>query len=518
MALLNMNPEYKLDFWQKWYIESNKKFLIVNKSRRVGWSYITSAKGVIEAIDPEIQKYQLVYVSYGMHDALNKISDARNFLMNLPDKYHKKMASDSKTQLEFWDTGNKSKSSLISLPNRTLRGFGTANPIGGVCLDEFAYHSDDDKVYISVLPCLTRGGLLSIGSTPASQAGMFYNILSDEKHYPDFKRITIPWWWSSAICIDVPTAINTAPAMMTHERVETFGTPILKQIHATMSLSSFQQEYECQFVDEAEAFISLELIMGCTPRIRPEIGEFEQYEYRDISEMVNGAYIDAICTGLDDSGNPMFESVSAPGYSPDKHGILYAGYDIGRTKDSSIFTLIGSLNGKKHIWMTYELKKTDFDKQRAFVELAMDSLPIRVLNIDQTGLGREFAEWAEKRFPTRAYGCTFTNESKEDMANAMYLGFERKEFILPMNPKLHADIHCIRRTMTQMKHNKYDGSTKDSHADRFWSMALANIAVSDSVQAKSRFYEERKQMQTGTRKTGSTGNKQLDLIIRRGRR
>ena len=77
-ALTEMNPEFKLDFWQDWYLRSNEKFLIVNKSRRIGWSYITSLKGVIEANCPDINKYQNVYASYGMHDAVNKISDARN--------------------------------------------------------------------------------------------------------------------------------------------------------------------------------------------------------------------------------------------------------------------------------------------------------------------------------------------------------------------------------------------------------------------------------------------------------
>ena len=146
-ALTEMNPEYKLDFWQDWYLKSNHRFLIVNKSRRIGWSYITSLKSVVEANCPSVTKYQNVFVSYGMQDAIGKISDARNALMNLPEQWRKDISSDSKTALEFWDVGRKSKSQLISLPNRTLRGFGTANPFGGISLDEFAFHQDDAKVY-----------------------------------------------------------------------------------------------------------------------------------------------------------------------------------------------------------------------------------------------------------------------------------------------------------------------------------------------------------------------------------
>jgi len=517
MALVNMNPEYKLDFWQKWYVESQEKYLIVNKSRRVGWSYITAGKAIIEAIDPDIYKYQMVFVSYGMHDALGKISDARNFLMNLPDRFHKKFSSDSKTQLEFWDEGRKSKSALVSLPNRTLRGFGTSNQIGGISLDEFAYHQDDENVYTSVLPCLSRGGNLCIGSTPATKTGMFYNILSDSDRFKHYKRVTIPWWWSSALCIDVPNAIKIAPGLTTHERVSTFGTPTLQMIFDSFSLVSFRQEYECEFTDDSDAFIPIEMIYSCTPRTDPMKGIYEQYEYRNISELLNGIMLNAVCTGLDASGNPIFETVTAPPYDPDVHGTLYAGYDIGRTKDSSIFTLIGEKDGIKKVWMVYELNKTSFDDQRDFIELAMSSLPIKKLKIDKTGLGQEFAEWAEKKFPMRAFGCTFTNEYKEELANSMYLGFERLQFILPMNAKLHADIHCIRRTMTASKHIRYDGSTKDSHADRFWSMALANDCISDSIIRQSRFYTEFKQTKKEQKKI-STGNSQLDRLIRRGRR
>jgi phage FluMu gp28-like protein len=516
-ALTEMNPDYKLDFWQDWYLKSNERFLIVNKSRRIGWSYITSLKSTVEAICPTVFKYQNVFVSYGMQDAIGKISDARNALMNIPEHWRKDISSDSKTSLEFWDVGKKSKSQLISLPNRTLRGFGTANPYGGISLDEFAFHQDDAKVYESALPCLTRGGLLSIGSTPLAKKGTFYEILSDVNRYKSYKRLNIPWWWSSALCVDVSKALGSAPDLSTHERVEFYGTEILKEIFASMSLASFKQEFECEFTDESEAFITLEMIMSCTPQ------QVEQYEYQDIQQILNGVYLPEICTGFHE-GQPIFESVTAPAYHPEIHGYLYAGWDMGRTKDSSIFTLLGHKDGKYHVWMSYELKNTQFDEQKKFAELAMESLPIRSFLIDKNGLGMDFAEWAERKWPTRAHGVVFSNESKEDMANKVYLGFERHNFILPMNRKLHADIHCIRKTLTAMKFNKYDGRTKDSHADRFWSLALATIGIDDNEKNVSQFYRgyaKAKEKQSEQVKIEKTGNPELDRIrrkIMRGKR
>ena len=513
-ALTEMNPDYKLDFWQDWYLKSSEKFLIVNKSRRIGWSYITSLKSIIEANSPDVSKYQNVFVSYGMHDAVGKIADARNALMNMPEEWIKPLATDSKTSLEFWDKDKRSKSQLISLPNRSLRGFGTSNPWGGISLDEFAFHGEDVNIYQSALPCLTRGGLLSIGSTPLAKAGMFYEILSDKERFKNYTRLTIPWYWAEALCVDVGTAIVEAPKMTIWERVERFGTSTLKEIFASMPLSSFKQEFECEFTDSSEAFISLEMIMSCTPQ------DVEQYEYQNISEFLKGVEIPEICTGFTSQGQPVFESVTAPAYDPEIHGSLYAGWDMGRTKDSSIFTLIGYRNGKKHVWMSYELNNTPFDEQKEFASLALSSLPIRQFLIDRNGLGMDFAEWAEKKFPMVAHGVQFTNESKEDMANKVYLNCERKTYIFPMNRRLHADIYCIRKTLTAMKYNKYDGSTKDSHADRFWSLALATVGIEDEAGNKSRFYSEvSKRKDTKVKpKKASTGNVELDRIINKGRR
>ena len=512
-ALTEMNPEFKLDFWQDWYLRSNEKFLIVNKSRRIGWSYVTSLKSIIESNCPDVVKYQNVFVSYGMHDAVNKISDARNALMNLPEEWAKPIATDSKTALEFWDKGKKSKSQLISLPNRTLRGFGTSNPFGGIALDEFAFHQSDDAVYKSALPCLTRGGLLSIGSTPADKSGLFYEIYSDENRFKNYKRLTIPWYWAEALCTNVREAIDKAPDMIIQEKVEKYGTDTLKEIFVSMSQAMFMQEFECEFTDETLAFISLEMILSCTPQ------KVEQYEYQNIAEFLRGVDIPEICTGFTPDGKPIFESVRAPAYDPEIHGLLYAGWDMGRTKDSSIFTLIGHINGKKHVWMSYELKNTPFDEQKAFASLALSSLPIRKFLIDRNGLGMDFAEWAEKKFPMVAHGIQFTNESKEDMANKVYLSCERIDYVFPMNHRLHADIHCIRKTLTAMKYNKYDGSTKDSHADRFWSLALATVGIDDSS-GISRFYQQykAKKEMPGNAKKVNTGNAMLDRAIRIGRR
>ena len=526
-CLNNMNSTYVLNFWQQWYIELFSRFFAMLKSRRIGWSFISSMKSTIEAQHEEIYRYQRVFVSYGMRDAVGKIADARMAYMNIRNQWKKDLKTDSKTQLEFWDKGRRSASTLISIPNQSLRGFGTTNKIGGVTLDEFAFHRDDESVYASALPCLSRGGTLEIGSTPLAAIGKFYDVISDEKKYDKYKRITIPWWMSSALCINVSEAIDKSEDMDTEERVALYGNDVIQDIFASLPLRMFLQEYECNFTDETDAFISMEMIMSCTPEENPQIGTHEQYHYSSVAEFIHGGELRDVCVGIDGNGELIYSSSYAPGYDPDIHGILFAGWDMGRTKDSSIFTLMGYRRdtGKKHIWMSYELKRTPFDEQKAFAANVMSVLPIRRFMIDGTGLGMDFGEWAEKKWPKIAESVQFTSEIKEVMANKMYLGFESKEFVLPMERKLHADVHCIRKTTTLTKHSRYDGSTKDSHADRFWSMALANMGPSDIMEGKGRFYSERKQRLDSISKSAeektkkvNTGNPQLDRMIRSAQR
>ena len=52
-----------LDFWQDAYIRSMARFIAIVKSRRVGWSFICSLKGLIKALDPDRVGYTKQFVS-----------------------------------------------------------------------------------------------------------------------------------------------------------------------------------------------------------------------------------------------------------------------------------------------------------------------------------------------------------------------------------------------------------------------------------------------------------------------
>lgn len=478
---------FKFDWWQAWYIRNDFQFLAANKSRRVGWSFITAMKGMLNALDPAKVGYTKQFVSYSMEDAKEKIAVAREFYYSIPDGLgKKKLVSDSKTVLEFADKNGRSRSRLISWPCKAPRGKG-----GDISLDEFAFHAKDKEIYVGALPVISRGGRLEVGSTPFGNKGYFYDILADKLRYPQFKRIEVLWWMSPALCRNVKEATGAAETMATPQLVETYGTAIIKQIYDSMALEDFQQEYEGRFRDELASFITLSMIQACIP-----LGDDEIIPFRTIDDFIVA-------------------------YDPKVHGFLYAGYDVGRTNDASELALIGynPETEKKTVWAPISYKQVGFETQEDNLMHLMKELPVHRLCIDSTGIGMHLAENLERRMPRKVEPVTFTGPVKEELAEALWLGFDARDFVLPADRALQSQIHSIKKTVTASKTSRFDCDANEKHhADKFWAFALANYAVSAGVKATAggfyRQYAERK----GTARPESERKRAVSDVLSKQRR
>ena len=95
--------------------------------------------------------------------------------------------------------------------------------------------------------------------------------------------------------------------------------------------------------------------------------------------------------------------------------------------------------------------------------------------IDQTGIGRQFAERAAQRFGRyKAEGIQFTSAVKEDLAYATRTAFEKKTVRIPADKLIRADLRSMRKEATASGNIRFTGSgPANGHADRFWALALA---------------------------------------------
>jgi phage FluMu gp28-like protein len=456
--------QFKPDPWQTRYLAMEDPFFIANKSRRIGWSYITAVKGLVMALDRNAWNYTKQYVSYSLEDAMEKIHVATEFYDSIPESERtKKLISRTRTHLEFMDANGKSISRLISLPCKQPRGKG-----GDISLDEYAFHAKDSEIYTAAIAVISRGGSIEIGSTPFGNKGRFFEIVTDKVRYPKYKRWNVPWYFCPALCNDWELATKIASTMTTEQRIQRFGTEKLNDILASTPLEDFQQEYECSYRDELAAFYTLDMIQGCTPT-----GEAEIYSYR----------------------NDLDGFILA--YDPDIHGSLYAGYDVGRTNDKSELTILGYDPEKetRTVWCSMSLKGVGFEEQQDMLSKMLNRLPVHRLAIDGTGLGSETGERMTKKYNKKVESCVFTMEFKEEIANALWLVMDSRSIVLPADRELHEQIHSIKKTVTAGKHGRFDcDANQKHHGDRLWSLALANYAISaGTAQAKGQFYTQYKQ-------------------------
>jgi phage FluMu gp28-like protein len=198
---------------------------------------------------------------------------------------------------------------------------------------------------------------------------------------------------------------------------------------------SFQQEFCCVPADDNTAFLPYDLIAGC------EYKEREQWE-----------------TDLLDCKNP-----------------LYLGVDIGREHDLTCIWLIEQVNDIKFTRRVVELSKQTFDAQEHALYELLKLPTVRRCCIDQSGLGRQFAERATKKFGRyKVEGVNFTTAIKEELAFPVRVAFEDRSIKVPFTNAIRADLRGVRKEVTSSGHTRFAGErNRYGHCDRFWALALS---------------------------------------------
>jgi phage FluMu gp28-like protein len=464
-AFIKVNQQpIDLDFWQQEYIRDTNKYSTLNKSRQTGFSFSVALKGIIKAMDKSRFKYTRQFVSYNLDDAKEKINYAKEFYHSIPKRHRKELVSETKTGMEFYDKSGKTTSRLLSIACRQPRGKN-----GDLVFDEMAFYpmNQQRKIYTAGLPVISRGGSIEIGSTPFGKIGQFYEIFTNEgNNYTQFRRYTIPWWFTKEFCSNIPEAVKLAPHMETEERVALFGKEQIKTIFQSMFLEDFQQEYECVFIDSALSYITLDLIHANTPGMREGDRDYELEDGEDEKDIEIKVLRDADSLIL--------------GYEPEIHGRLFMGYDVARFQDAAVIFVIGQLpNGMKMSVAEIEMVNKEYEYQLDQFRKIMNQLPVVRACIDSKGMGDPLREALQKDFGTaKVEGVDFTNEIKEEMAISVKTGLERKQFLLQNDRRFHKQIHSIKRTPISGRSFRYDSTRdEDGHADSFWAWALADRAV-----------------------------------------
>lgn len=431
-------------------LNNDSMFAIERKCRQVGWSFLIALRGTMDAI---LDARSSVYNSINQFEAQDKIKYARSIYHNLESPYRlPRIITDNKNEIEF-DNGAR----LVSTAN--ARGKPNSNFFG----DEFAWKQNAREIYTAAVPVISKGGTFRIGSSTNGAGGVFWEIDTESlQAYPGFVRTSTKWWEVEAFCENVSEAKRLAPQMLTKARVEKYASSRLKIIFANMVIEDFQQEYEAEYVDETTAWITWAEIQANT------IEDLNCTQSEDTKTIDNALLAIAAFQGKIQRGE--IENVFA------------GGVDIGRTKDATEIFLVGkSTVDTCPLRLTLTLNKCDYDSQISVLEKVL-SLSVTKMLIDKTGLGNQLAETMEKRFPSKAEGVNFTNQSKELWATDIKKTFQQHKTMIPNERDLAYQIHSIKKKVTPSKNIVFDTEKNEKHhADKFWALALALAAANIPV-------------------------------------
>jgi len=305
---------------------------------------------------------------------------------------------------------NGSKCTALPANPDTARGFSR-----NVYLDEFAFHKDSRGIWRALFPVVSRGRLrLVITSTPNGKSNKFYELWTQEG---------CAW---SRHRVDIHQAV-----------AEGLERDITELRSALGDEEAWRQEYELEFLDEATAWLSYEVITAVEDG---DAGKPELYQ-----------------------GGPCI-----------------IGNDIARRGDlwvAWVWERVGDVFWTREI---VELRGASFAAQDAEIARLMTRYQVERLVMDQTGMGEKPVEDAQARYGYRVEGVVLTSNIRLNVATLSKQRFEDCKVRIPAgNPVLRADLHKLKRVMSETGNPRLVADRDaDGHADRTWAAFLGLAGAS----------------------------------------
>ena len=416
-----------LPYQQRW-LSDNSPIKIWEKSRRIGATYVQSYEDVRDCIAKIVPA---VWFSSADESAAKEYISYCEMWVKL---FHVTAKSMGEVVI---DSEKDVKALVIEFANGTKIHALSSNPKGfrskggKVVLDEFAHHNNPWELWKAAKPCVTWGFPLRILSTHNGQSCLFFKFIQQV-----LKGILK--WALHKTPVQLAVEEGLVDKIYGRKTTEEERQAWLDEQRANcFDEYTWLQEYCCEAIDEACAFLPYDLIAPC--------------EYIDVFK------------SLDEITND-----------------LYAGMDIGRKKDLTVIWVLEVFEKTKYTRKVEILEKTPFHIQEEILSSILMHPKMRRCCIDSTGLGMQLAESAQRKFGKyRVEAITFTNKIKEALAYNVRTNFEDKSIYVPAEQGVREDLHSVRRQTTDAGNIRFDVEKSDAsgHADRFWALVLALHAV-----------------------------------------
>jgi phage FluMu gp28-like protein len=306
-------------------------------------------------------------------------------------------------------------------------------------LDEFALHEQQRQLFAIAEPGITWGGRLSIFSTHRGSASFFNQLVREAREGSNPKRfslhrVTLQDALEDGFLFKLQSKLPEGHEVQGMDEAGYFDY----KRSGSADEESFLQEYLCVPADDASAFLSYEQI--CAVEYPPG----EAWEW-GLAEMARS------------------------------HDPLYVGVDIGRDHDLTVIWVLQRTGGMYFTRAVIEMAGVPFRAQEAELYPILGLPRVVRCCIDQTGIGRQFAERAAERYGAgKVEGVTFTVASKDEMATPLRGLFQDRLLRIPQRDAIRTDLRSIKRIPGAGDVVRYAADRgKNGHADRFWGLGLA---------------------------------------------
>lgn len=421
--------KYFLPYQQR-YLADTSTFKIVEKSRRIGFTYVQSYEDTREAAAGEWD----VWFSSADESAAKEYIEYCGMwakVLNLAaSAVEESVIHDEKDikVLSIRFASGKRINALSSSP-KAFRSKG-----GKVVLDEFAFHEQAKALWKAASPARLWGFPIRVISTHNGTSSLYNEFVTAAKEGRNK---------ASLHTVTLQDAVDDG---LVDKIVKRAATEADKKafIEECRSIAgddeSFDEEFGCAPADGAKSFLPYELL--ATVQL------------------------------------PKGELLWPSHEIPETAGTMYLGMDIGRRKDLSVIWIdekIGPLTFTRAIVTLHKMK---FALQREMLYSFLKDQRVQRACIDETGIGMQLAEEAVDEFgESRVEGITITGAAKKKMAFDLKAAFEGREKFIPSDPSLAKSFNSVKRSITVAGNERFEGGTDESHADDFWACALATHAA-----------------------------------------
>ncbi len=399
--------------YQQRYLRDASRFKAGMWSRQTGKTFTTTLEAVLDVLEAEaagrISRWTILSVSQARAmDAMdNGVKLHLRAFKAAFEALEMPFASDELAQAVRLPGGSYIRA-IASKPS-TARGMSD-----NLILDEFAHHQDNRAIWTALLPVVSKPGLkLRVISTPNGVGDKFHDIMTARDGIFSRHVVTI----QDAVADGLPRDIEELRRAMA-------------------DAEAWAQEFECQFVDAASAWLPYDLIGAC-----------EHGDAGDASAYAGGA--------------------------------CFVGMDFAARGDLTVIAVLEAVGDVLWCREMIELRRTSFAEQLAALDRVMRSYRVVRAALDQTGLGEMPVEEAKRRHGMlRIEGVLFSAARKLDMATALKQRMEDRALRIPARAELRADLHAVKREAGATGAPRLVAERTDAgHADRFWALALAAAAA-----------------------------------------